>query len=274
MESRTFAYHLDYKGEGAEAFIKCLFEQGVASRIYAQFNTKKSYDEFIKYAKSDYYRLVSNYIDANDEIVKVYQNNRYIFKINISVESTASGVRTIYWVFVLMADDYRENFATKSEIIDEPKIPTSADTLLDTKIGKPENEQWKIVERCIQLYPTCSRAYHERAIMKFLDNKDVAGALADSDKAVALDSTDSDTYHFRAEMREKVGDKTGMCEDFKKASELISREPDYLMTSKEIQARLRKKMSVASAFMCTFKFTGIRSRGFAIRGYFFPPSLP
>ena len=54
--------------------------------------------------------------------------------------------------------------------------------------------------------------------------KDLPGAIADYTKAIGIDPSSSKAYLNRGVAKQNAGDKTGACEDWKKAGELGEKE--------------------------------------------------
>jgi Tfp pilus assembly protein PilF len=70
------------------------------------------------------------------------------------------------------------------------------------------------------LQPTYSVAYASRGLLKEKVNKDLAGAQADLDKAIALRPDYYLGYQYRANLRHLQGDTAGADADLRKAQEL------------------------------------------------------
>jgi tetratricopeptide (TPR) repeat protein len=65
-------------------------------------------------------------------------------------------------------------------------------------------------------------AYHNRALLKQLNLKDVSGALADYNKAIELDPRHAQACAGRGLLKmEKIKDKTGAIQDFRQAARIF-----------------------------------------------------
>ena len=77
-------------------------------------------------------------------------------------------------------------------------------------------------DRAIALEPDDADAYHNRGIAK--DGQgDYAGAIADFDRAIALDPYDADVYHNRGVAKAEQGDYAGAIADYDR---VITLDPD------------------------------------------------
>ena len=79
--------------------------------------------------------------------------------------------------------------------------------------------------RVIELYPTDSLVYFDRAMVKEQVN-DYKGALADYSKAIAIDSSNQDAYYYRGLVKYSLQDFRGAHDDYTRVLELEPDNPD------------------------------------------------
>ena len=77
-------------------------------------------------------------------------------------------------------------------------------------------------DRAIALEPSDADAYHNRGIAKDAQG-DYAGAIADFDRAIALDPDDADSYHNRGVAKAEQGDYAGAIADYDR---VVALDPD------------------------------------------------
>jgi tetratricopeptide (TPR) repeat protein len=74
-------------------------------------------------------------------------------------------------------------------------------------------------DKAIALSPKSAFAYSGRSIVKAEQN-DFAGAISDLNQAIKIDSNSPFLYHNRASMKQENGDKNGAIQDFQEAAQL------------------------------------------------------
>ena len=79
-------------------------------------------------------------------------------------------------------------------------------------------------DRAIALNPDDAEAYHNRGIAKDAQG-DYAGAIADYDRAIALNPEDADAYHNRGVTKAEQGDYAGAIADYDR---VIALDPDNM----------------------------------------------
>ncbi len=93
-------------------------------------------------------------------------------------------------------------------------------------------------DKAIALNPNYVQAYSDRGLSKEF-NGDLTGAIADYDMAIALAPKESDAYYYRGTVKEAKGDYTGALADFVKSHSLFRNgNEDYLRFSLFLTQRL------------------------------------